>query len=118
MTRDSLARPRRLGQHGAMIVFINRFTVAPDDQPRLIDILTDVTERFVAPMPGFLGSTLHRGIDGTKVTMVAHWESLAAYEAMRADPEPLPLFQQALALATFEPGTYEVVRDFPPATAR
>ena len=46
--------------------------------------------------------------------MYAQWRSVADSEAMRTDPAPLPYLQQALAIATFEPGMYEVVRTFAP----
>jgi hypothetical protein len=36
---------------------------------------------------------------------------------MRQDPAPLPFFQEALTIATFEPGVYEVVRTFAAAGA-
>jgi hypothetical protein len=34
------------------------------------------------------------------------------YEAMRRNPAPLPYLQQALAIAKFDPGMYEVVETF------
>ena len=97
------------------IVFINVFSVAPENQGRLIGLLTAATEGFVNRAPGFLGATLHRGLEGTKVTMYARWASLEAYQAMRQDPGPLPFLQEALSFATFEPGAYEVVTRFEPA---
>jgi hypothetical protein len=33
---------------------------------------------------------------------------------MRRDPRPLPFLEEALTIATFEPGTYEIVRTFKP----
>jgi hypothetical protein len=48
--------------------------------------------------------------------MYAQWRSIADYEAMRADPAPVPYLQQALEIAKFEPGMYEVVSTFAPAT--
>jgi hypothetical protein len=36
---------------------------------------------------------------------------------MRRDPGPLPLFQEALAIATFEPAMYDVVETFSPDQA-
>ena len=44
--------------------------------------------------------------------MVAQWESAAAYEAMRRDPGPRLLLEEALAIAKFDPGVYEIVRTF------
>ena len=98
-----------------MLVFINMFTVDPASQQRLVDLLTTVTDSYVRHAPGFLSSTLHRSLDGTKVTMYAQWKSMEAYEGMRRDPRPLPYLQEALAIARFEPVSYEVVRTFSPA---
>jgi len=97
------------------VTLINVFTVEPANQRRLIDLLIDATEGSVRYAPGFISARLHRGLDGTKVTMYAQWRSVADYEAMRADPAPLPFLQQALAIAKFEPGMYEVVNTFAPA---
>jgi quinol monooxygenase YgiN len=97
-----------------MITLINVFTVAPENQARLIDLLTRATDGLVDRAPGFISATLHRGTDGTKVTMVARWRSTEDYQAMRQDPRPLPFLQEALTFATFEPGMYEVVRTFSP----
>ena len=60
-------------------------------------------------------ASLHRSTDGTKVTMYAQWRSIDDYQAMRQDPAPLPFLQEALTIAKFEPGVYEVVRPFTPA---
>jgi quinol monooxygenase YgiN len=101
--------------HGeTRVALINVFTVEPANQQRLIDLLVEATERSVRHAAGFLSARLHRSLDGTKVTMVAEWRSAADYEAMRADPAPLPYLQQALAIAKFEPGMYDVVRTFTP----
>ena len=97
-----------------MITLINVFTVEPPNQQRLVDLLVRATDGFVSRAPGFVSSTLHRSLDGTKVTMYAQWSSTEDYEAMRRDPGPLSLFQDALAIAKFEPGTYEIVRTFAP----
>jgi heme-degrading monooxygenase HmoA len=69
----------------------------------------------VSRAPGFLSATLHRSIDGTKVTMYAKWRSAEDYHAMRQDPAPLPFLEEALSIAKFEPGIYEVVRTFSPS---
>jgi len=97
-----------------MLVFINTFTVDLANQQRLVDLLSTVTDLYVRHAPGFLSSMLHRSLDGTKVTMYAQWASMEAYEAMRQDPRPLPYLQEALAIARFEPASYEVVRSFSP----
>ena len=94
------------------LVLINIFTVEPNYQQQLIELLTLATETSVRHAPGFISSSLHRGLDGTKVTMYAQWRSVEDYQAMRENPAPLPYLQQALAIARFEPGMYEVVEIF------
>jgi quinol monooxygenase YgiN len=98
-----------------VITLINVFTVDPANQQQLLDLLAArTTVEFVSRAPGFISSTLHRSLDGSKVTMYAHWRSVEDYQAMRQDPGPLPLFEEALAIAKFEPGMSEIVQTFLP----
>ncbi len=97
-----------------LITLINVFTVEPENQRRLVELLTVATESSVGQAPGFVSARLHRSTDGTKVTMYAQWRSIDDYQAMRRNPLALPFFQEALTIARFEPGVYEVVRTFAP----
>lgn len=101
-------------ERSSIVTLINVFTVAPANQKRLIDLLARATNGTVIRAPGFISSTLHRSIDGTKVTMYAQWRSVEDYQAMRQDPGPLPFLEEALTIAKFDPGMYEVVRTFSP----
>ena len=96
------------------VILINVFTVEPANQRELIDLLTRATEDSVRHAAGFVSARLYRSLDGTKVTMYAQWRSAQDYEAMRRAPAPLPYLQQALAIAKFEPGMYEIVQSFFP----
>ncbi len=58
-----------------LVTLINVFTVQPEQQQQLVDLLED-------------------------------------YQAMRVNPAPLPYLQQALTIARFEPGMYEVVATY------
>jgi quinol monooxygenase YgiN len=98
------------------IILINVFIVDPSNQERLVDLLARATANAVSRAPGFLSATLHRSLDGTKVTMCARWRSVEDYHAMRQDPAPLPFLEEALRIAKFEPGIYEVVRTFSPSS--
>jgi hypothetical protein len=40
------------------------------------------------------------------------WRSAEDYQAMRENPAPLPYFQEALTIAKFDPGMYEVVETY------
>jgi quinol monooxygenase YgiN len=96
------------------VVLINVFTVAPQDQQQLINLLTRATDGSVDREPGFISATLHRSLDGTKVTMYAKWKDAASYNAMRHRPAR-PFLEQAIQIAKFEPAMYEVVRTFLPS---
>ncbi len=85
------------------VVTINVFTVSGDNQLKLIDLLRQVTRESIIHAAGFLGATLYRSIDGTKVTMHAKWRSVADYEAMRRSGGSEQTLAAALALATFTP---------------
>jgi quinol monooxygenase YgiN len=100
----------------SVVTLINVFTVDPANQQRLVDLLTRATDGSVKRAPGFISSTLHRSTDGTKVAMYAQWRSVKDYQVMRQDPGPLPFLEEALTIAKFEPGIYEVVRTFSPVS--
>jgi quinol monooxygenase YgiN len=112
---------RASSEHGAiatispnrkLVTLINVFTVEPANQRQLLELLAGATETSVRHAPGFISASLHRSFDGTKVTMYAQWHTVADYQAMRENPAPLPYLQQALAIATFDPGMYEVVETY------
>ena len=77
-----------------VMTLINVFTVEPTNQRRLVELLTKATEVSVRRAPGFVSASLHRGTDGTKVTMYAQWRSIDHYQAMRQDLSPLPFLQE------------------------
>lgn len=91
---------------------INVFTVAPQQQARLIELLTRATETSVRHVSGFVSAALHRSLDGTKVTMYAQWTTPEDYDRMRARPDASPFLSEALTIARFDPGFYEVTEVF------
>jgi quinol monooxygenase YgiN len=104
-----------ISKNAKLITLINVFTVEPANQQRLVELLSRATDSPVRHQPGFVSASLHRSVDGNKVTMYAQWRSIEDYQAMRENPDPAPFLQDALALAKFDPGMYEVVESyFPP----
>ncbi len=67
------------------VTLINVFTVEPANQRPLLELLGLATETSVRHAPGFISASLHRSLDGTKVTMY---------------------------IARFDPGIYEVVETY------
>lgn len=99
------------------VTLINVFFVEPENQERLVEHLTRATNLFVRTTPGFLGSKLHRSLDGKKVAMSARWASEAAYRAARANPASAAWLKEVLAFAALEPGVYEEAAAFVPGLA-
>ena len=99
-----------------MVTMINVWSVEPANQQRLIEILTRATEATVVSAQGFRGATLHKSLDGMKVTMVAEWQSAVDVVALRDNPKAREFLAEALAIATMEPGLYETAGRYP-ATA-
>jgi hypothetical protein len=48
--------------------------------------------------------------------MHARWRSIEDYQAMRANPDGRSSLQEALTFAKFDPGTYNIVREFRPSS--
>ncbi len=99
-----------------VLTLINVFTVEPENQRQLLDLLTSATEDSVRHAKGFISASVHRSLDGKKVAMYAQWRSLEDYQAMRRIPTPY--LEQALKIARFDPGMYEVVESFAPPAAQ
>ena len=102
-----------ISKDAKLVTFINVFTVEPANQQRLVDLLARFTDASVRHAPGFVSAALHRSLDGTKVTMYSQWRTIEDYQAMRKDAQ-LPYLEEALTIAKFEPGMYEVVESFLP----
>ena len=104
-----------IAENSGLVTAINVFTVDPLNQQKLLDLLARATDTSVRDVPGFVSAALHRSVDGTKVTMYAQWRSVEHYQhyqAMRSNPVASPYVAQVLAIARFDPGTYEVVQVF------
>ena len=79
-----------------------------------MDLLARATVESVRHAPGFVSATLLRSFDGAKVTMYAEWRTIEDYQAMRNNPASRDYLQQALAIARFDPGVYEIVESYLP----
>ena len=97
-----------IATHVPVLTLINVFTVAPEKQQTLIDLLDRATEETMRHQPGFLSANLHRSLDGKRVINYAQWRDRASFEAMRLRPEVRVHMEQAAALAEFDPILCEV----------
>ena len=92
-----------------VVTLINVFTVAREDQQRLVDVLVDATRKVMSKQPGFVSASIHKSLDGTRVTNYAQWRSREAFEAMLENQEAAEHMGEAAGIAErFEPHLYEV----------
>jgi quinol monooxygenase YgiN len=93
----------------SLITLINVFTVSPDNQQRLVDLLVEATQHTMRNQPGYISANIHKSLDGTRVTNYAQWRSQEDFEAIEKNPEVLVHMRAASQLATsIEPHLYEV----------
>lgn len=88
---------------------LNIFTVTPEKQQALIDLLVEVTETEIKHRSGYVSTTLHKSVDGTRVMNYAQWERQEDADALFTDPRITDYFARAAKLATnVEPHFYDV----------
>ncbi|UOZ05315.1 antibiotic biosynthesis monooxygenase [Amycolatopsis sp. WQ 127309] len=94
-----------------MLVVISTFTVAPERQRELLDLLRANAEEVLRHQPGFVAADLLAAPDGTTVVNHARWTDAAAVRAMTADPVVRARMAPAWAI------TRPVVRQFTVASS-
>ena len=99
----------RIATNQPLVTLINVFTVDPANQQRLVEVLTEATERVMRTLPGFVSANIHRSLDGTRVTNYAQWRSKADLDAVYANPSVVPHLRKCTELATYDAHLYEVV---------
>ena len=78
---------QQLQDESGPVVLINVFTVAPEDQERLVDAWAR-DAAFMKRQPGFVSAQLHRGTAGSSTFVnVAEWESARALGDAFSSPE-------------------------------
>jgi quinol monooxygenase YgiN len=91
------------------VTLINTFTVRPEKQARLIEVLDEATEQVMRHQSGFISASIHKSLDGKRVANYAQWTSKEDLEAMLADPDCREHMAKAAAMAErFEPVLYSV----------
>ncbi|MGO9752299.1 MAG: antibiotic biosynthesis monooxygenase family protein [Solirubrobacteraceae bacterium] len=92
-----------------MVTLINVFTVAPEDQKRLITLWQQATDDIIRHLPGFISANIHASPDGTKVVNYAQWESPEAFNAMRQNPDASAHLRELAQIGTPAPVLCNVI---------
>ncbi|MFJ8025751.1 antibiotic biosynthesis monooxygenase family protein [Streptomyces sp. NPDC096311] len=95
--------------HTQVTTLINVFTVKPENQRALVDLLVKTTDEVMRHREGFISTAVHASTDGTRVANYAQWETEAHLRAVLADPVAQQQLGQAQKFAEgFEPNIYSV----------
>jgi len=105
---DHVATTTTIDPDAKVTTLINVFTVAPDKQRDLVDVLTRATERVIRHFPGFISANIHASTDGERVVNYAQWETEGALRGMLADPAAREHLDAVTRLASAEPRLYTV----------
>lgn len=92
-----------------LITAITVFTVAPENQQQLIDLLIRAGHEVVQKQPGFISINIHKSLDKTQVVSYSQWQSRQAFDDALQHATVIPYVQAVLKIATIEPHFYEVV---------
>lgn len=64
-----------ISKNNNVVTLINVFTVKPEDQKKLVDLLIEATQKTMKGVPGFVSANIHRSADGVRVVNYAQWKS-------------------------------------------
>jgi heme-degrading monooxygenase HmoA len=76
-----------ISKDNKVATLINVFTVEPENQQKVVDMLVETTDRVMKHIPGFVSASIHKSLDGVRVVNYAQWRSKEDFEAMRNSPE-------------------------------
>lgn len=95
-------------QGTSLATLINVFTVAPERQRELVDLLVQATEDVMQHIPGFVSANIHASADGERVVNYAQWESEDAFRAMLTDPTAQEHMKAITDMASTDPRLHKV----------
>jgi quinol monooxygenase YgiN len=88
---------------------VNVFTVEPENQQKLIELLQENTGNVICGLDGWISTSLIAAKDGRRVAIYSQWRDLASVAAMRANPDMKAYFPKIAAIATLDSLAGEVV---------
>jgi heme-degrading monooxygenase HmoA len=92
-----------------VVTLINVFSVSPENQQKLVDLLIEATHKTMRHIPGFVSASIHKSADGARVTNYAHWRRAEDFQAMLRDPRAAEHMGPIRAIAANDAHLYEVV---------
>ena len=102
----------QIASENEVVTLINVFTVSPEDQQKLVDMLIEATQKTMRHIPGFVSASMHKSADGTRVANYAQWRSAEDFQAMLRDSRAAEHMKPIKEIATYDAHLYEVVESF------
>lgn len=91
-----------------VVTLITVHTCKAEDQQQLVELLSEALDKIYRHAPGFVAASIHKSLDGIRVTNYAQWQSIEAFEALRTNPAIQPFAQKVGEIASFDPHLYEI----------
>ncbi len=91
-----------------VVTVINVFTVNPQNQQRLVNLLIHATERILKRQPGYVSTNIHKSLDGMRVVNYAQWRSREDFDAIFRIPEVVEHLAEIMAFAKSDYHLYDV----------
>lgn len=107
-----------ISKDASSVTLINVFTVAPENQQKLVDLLVEATDKTMKNVPRFISANIHKSLDGSRVTNYAQWRSAKDFEAMMKNPEALAHMKPISEIAKADHHLCEVVESYEAAGSK
>ena len=88
---------------------INTFTVEPENQAKLIELLRENTENVITGLDGWISTSFIAAKDQRQVVIYSQWRDAASVEAMRNHAGMIAYFPRIAAIAAFDSVVGDVV---------
>ena len=101
--------PARIDAAADIFTLINTFHTSRERQDAIVTSLQHFTATVAQTLPGFVGSSVHVSLDGTRVVNYVQWQRRADLQAMLALPAARAHMAEVGALADrVDPVPYRV----------
>ena len=100
--------PTKILKDANLVTVINRFSVEPENQKKLLQLLDDL-KVVVERQPGFISANVHRNFEGTRIVSYAQWDTKEDYQAVYTISEAKPILDEIKKISKFSWNLYDVV---------
>lgn len=92
----------------SVVTLSNVFTVEPQNQQRVVDIL-EAHKQVMQHVPGYVFASIHKSLDVMRVASYAQWENQETFQAMFQDPSVKKHMDEVFKISTADSHLYELL---------